>query len=114
MKKQIANLAGCRHELLEKIAAQRAELVEISQQWQAPLALVDTGLNAARFIRSHPMLLAGAVAGILVLRRTGAAGLVLKGWRLLYLYSPILSFGLKFLPLLTRARSIERNTNEHL
>ncbi len=111
MKKQFNNLATRRHRLLEKIAAQRVEMVEMSRQWQAPLTLVDTGLSAARFIRSHPTFLSGAMAGLLALRRTSATGLALKGWRLLYLYPPILSWGLKRLPLLTRAPSIARKTD---
>jgi len=97
MKKQFTSLTDSRHELLEKIAAQREEMVEISLQWQVPLTLVDTGLSAAHFIRSHPTFLSGAVAGLWALRGTSATGLALNGLRLLYLYPSILSKGFKLL-----------------
>ncbi|MDO8262711.1 MAG: YqjK-like family protein [Gallionella sp.] len=113
MKKRLAALAHRRLELFEKIAAQRMEVAEISQHWQKPLAVVDTGLKAARFIRSHPGLVSGGVAALLSLRGMGIAGFARKGWRLLYLYPSILSFGLKFLSSATRSPSAEEHLAGH-
>lgn len=85
MKKQLADLACRRRGLLEKIEAQRMEVAEISQHWQKPIALVDTGLKVVRFIRNHPALMTGGVAALLTLRRKGIIGLAQERWRLLRL-----------------------------
>lgn len=103
MKKRLADLAHRRRKLLEKIEAQRIEVADISQHWQKPLALVDTGLKAVRFLHNHPAWVAGGVAGLLALRHNGIVSLAQKGWRLLYLYPSILTFGLKFLSSATRS-----------
>lgn len=84
------------------------EVAEISLHWQKPLALVDAGLKAVRFIHSHPASVAGIVAALLAWRRKGIVGLAQKGWRLLYLYPSILAFGLKYLSsLATRSPNAE-------
>jgi len=101
MKKQLADLACRRRVLLEKIASQRMEVAEISQHWQKPLALVDAGVKAVRFIHNHPALVAGGMAALLTLRRKGIAGLAQESWRLLRLYPVILS-------LVTRSSREER------
>lgn len=81
MKQRLAMLACRRRELLEKIEAQRREVADISQQWQKPLALVDTGLKAVRFIRRRPAMWVGAMAVWMTFRRKGLAGVVQQGWR---------------------------------
>jgi hypothetical protein len=86
-----------RGELLAKIAAQRAQVAEIGAHWQAPLALADKGLVVARFLRSKPMLVAGAVA-LFVIRRRGLAGMVATGWRIWRLYKSAISFAAKIAP----------------
>jgi len=110
MKKRLAELACRRRGLLEKIAAQRMEVAEISRHWQKPLALADAGLKAVRFIHNHPSLVAGGVAALLTMRRNGIVGLAQKGWRLLHLYPSILSFGFKYLSSAARSTSEMRNT----
>lgn len=107
MNKRLATLAFRRQELLGKIAAQRIEVAEISRQWQKPLALVDKGMQGVRFIRNHPGAVSGGFAALMSLRGMGMAGLVQKGWRLLYLYPSILSFGLKYFFSATRSPSGE-------
>ena len=97
MKKQLAALAHRRQALLEKIRDQRMEVADIAQDLHKPLALADTGLKAVYFIRDHPGLVSGGFAALLSLRGMGIAGLAQMGWRLLYLYPSILSFGLKHL-----------------
>ena len=77
-----------RQALLAKISDQREQLAEIGVRWQPALRLADGALVAARFLRSHPVLLAGlaglagmaGLAGLVVVRRNGLAGLV-KGAR---------------------------------
>jgi len=68
-----------RGELLARIASQREQMVEIGSELQGPLALADEGLDAVRFLRRHPLLVAGAVL-LLVIRRRGVAGLVGGVW----------------------------------
>ncbi|MEQ1837065.1 MAG: YqjK-like family protein [Candidatus Nitrotoga sp.] len=111
MKKRLAALMIQRHELLEKIVAQRMEMAEITQHWQKPLAFADAGLKAVRFIHDHPGLVSGGIAVLLSLRGIGIAGMAQKGWRLLYLYPSLFSFGLKFLFAATRSRSTGKNND---
>ena len=101
MKKQLAALAHRRLELFEKIEAQRMEVAEISQRWQKPLALVDTGVKTVHFIHNHPVLVAGGMAALLTLRRKGIAGLAQEGWRLLRFYPA-------FRSLVTRSSSAKK------
>lgn len=86
MKKRLAELAYHRCELLEKIDSQRMEMAHISMHLKKPLALVDAGINAVRFMHNHPALVAGGVAAFLALRRKGVTGLTQEVWRLLCLY----------------------------
>jgi hypothetical protein len=111
MNKQLENLARQRLELFETIEAQRIELTEISRQWEKPLAVVDTGLTAMRFLRGHPGLVSGGFAALLTLRGMGIAGIVQKGWRLLYLYPSILAFGLKFISPSARSPSVGHDSS---
>lgn len=102
MKTQLANNAARRRQLLEKIREQRIELSEISETTKSPLALVDTGVKAIRFLYSNPKL-TGGVAALFALRRKSILGIALEGWRFMYLYPSILSIGLKYLPRLLRS-----------
>ena len=110
MKKHLADLACRRRELLKEIELQRMEVAEISRRWQQPLALLDIGLKATRFIRNHPALVSGGVALLMAWRRKQIAGMAQGGWRWLCLHPATLATGLKFLSLWIRAPDKERNT----
>lgn len=69
-----------RGELLAKIAVQREQMAEIGARCHFPMELMDRGMAAARFLRSHPVLTAG-IAALFVVRRRGMAGLARSGWR---------------------------------
>ncbi|MDO8207672.1 MAG: YqjK family protein [Gallionella sp.] len=86
MKKHLDDIACRRRLILEKIRAQKRDIAEISLQLQKPLALVDAGIKAVHFIRSHPTLVTGGVAMLLALRRGDFVGMKQHGWRLLCLY----------------------------
>ena len=75
----MSELMQSRGELLARIASQREQMIEIGSELQGPLALADEGLDAVRFLRRHPLLVAGAVL-LLVIRRRGVAGLVGGIW----------------------------------
>lgn len=94
MNEQMLAVMQRRGELLAKISAQREQLAEAGARWEAPLALADQGLAVVRFLRSHPVLVAGAVA-LFVIRRRGVTGLVSGAWRMWRLYKLAASFSAK-------------------
>jgi hypothetical protein len=53
-------LASRRARLIEMAAAQRLRFAADVEPWRRPLAIVDRGIAAARFIRGHPAWLLGA------------------------------------------------------
>jgi hypothetical protein len=80
MNEKLLGLTQRRGELLARIAVQREEMAEIEAEWNAPLALADQGVAAVRFLRHHPLLVAGAMA-LFVIRRHSVAGLMWGVWR---------------------------------
>ena len=86
MKQKRHDIACRRHLLLEKITAQRIEIVGISLQLQKPLALADAGIKAVHFIHRHPALIASGIAVLLALRRGDLHLAAKQVWRLLSLY----------------------------
>jgi hypothetical protein len=55
-----------RSKLLARIAAQRELMTGIEADWRAPLALADRGVAVVRFLRCHPLLVAGvSVVGLM-------------------------------------------------
>ena len=81
MNKQTAEIMRRRHELLAEIGSQRLQIAQMASRWQPLLAVADHGLAGIRFLRSHPVLLGGVVA-LLVIRRRGLVGLATGSWRL--------------------------------
>ena len=80
MNEKMFELMQIRGELLARIAEQREQMTEIGTHWRAPLALADEGVAAVRFLRCHPLLVAGVVT-FFVIRRRGVAGLVSGMWQ---------------------------------
>jgi hypothetical protein len=80
MNEKLFELSQRRSELLARIAAQREQMAEIEAEWDAPLALADKGMAGVRFLRHHPLLVAGAMAFV-VIRRHRVAGLMWGVWR---------------------------------
>ena len=72
---QLSAVMQRRGDLLARIASQREQVTEIGVSFQTPLALAERGLAAARFLRSHPVLVAGVV-GV-----AGMAGVILRVWK---------------------------------
>ena len=81
MNKRLFELKQRRGELLARIAAQREQVALAGAEWDAPLALADRGIAGVRYLRSHPLLVVGAMAFVLI-RRRRAAGLMWGAWRL--------------------------------
>lgn len=81
MNAKLLELAQRRATLVARAAAQRATLSQAYAPWRGPLAIVDQGLVALRYIRGHPALLVGVVALMAVLRRPKRVAQWLeRGW----------------------------------
>ncbi len=78
MSAKLAELTARKQELLHQLDSQREELKAALQEWQAPLATVDKGLNAARYL-NHPALLAG-LALVATIGQQGMLAWVKRGW----------------------------------
>lgn len=69
----MTHLAERRELLVAQAAAQRIALAQNIEPWRAPLARVDQGLTALRFVRNHPATLVagGILFAALRFRRAG-------------------------------------------
>ena len=82
---RLIELARLKERLIARAAAQRAAVAATIREWRVPITVADQAFGIVRFFRSHPVLLAAAVAAVAVLRgRTlvGLAGRGLAAWRL--------------------------------
>ena len=80
MNQKLTRLAERRNQLIDRAAAQRSALAHNVEPLRARLALVDRGVNAVRYIRRHPALLAGAALLLVVLRPRHAVKWLQRGW----------------------------------
>lgn len=80
MNERLSAVMQRRSELLARIAAQRGEVGELAARWQAPLQLADQGIAVVRYLRGHPVLVAGITA-LIAMRRRNLLGLLRGGWR---------------------------------
>lgn len=77
-------LAGRRERLITQAELQRARIAAAARRWEKPAGVVDRGIEVARFLKSHPLLLAAAVGSAVVLGRRSLLGWVGRGfvaWR---------------------------------
>jgi len=80
MTDKAEQLAQRRRHLIAQAASQRTTLARQIEPWRQPLAHLDQGLAALRYLKRHPFLVAGGVALFAALR-PGRAGLWLRrGW----------------------------------
>jgi hypothetical protein len=79
MNEKTIKLMERRNMLLARISAQREQLTEIGMQLRSPLAMLDKGVAVARFLRFHPLLIAG-VAALFLIRRRNVADMIWVGW----------------------------------
>ena len=80
MNAKLDELVQRRATLVAKAAMQRTELGRVLTPWRAPLAAVDQGVLAARYLGRHPGLLVGMVAFVAVLRPRRILGWLRRGW----------------------------------
>lgn len=80
MNARLIELAERRATLVAKVAAQRAELAQGLAPWRRPLALVDQGVLAARYLGRHPALLVGVGVFVAALNPKRILGWARRGW----------------------------------
>ena len=80
MNAKLVDLAERRATLVAKAAAQRAKLSQQLAPWRGPLAVVDQGVAAARYLGSHPALLAALLAFSAVSRPRRIVNWLRRGW----------------------------------
>ncbi len=80
MKHNLHQIAQRRNHLQAQAALQRVQLGQSIERLRAPLLLVDRGVDAIRFVRRNPLLLAGAGALFIALRQHGAGKWMRRGW----------------------------------
>lgn len=82
---QLIEVTQRKERLIARAALQRAAIGTSFQQMQGPIGVADRGLEVARFLRKHPLLVATVVAAVLAFRRrslVSLAGRVLSVWRI--------------------------------
>ena len=80
MNDKLIRLAERRERLVAQAAAQRMALAQNIEPWRQPLARVDQGLAALRYIRSHPAWIVGGVVLLAVLRPVRVGKWLGRGW----------------------------------
>lgn len=80
MNVKSSRLAERRERLVAQAAAQRRTLTQNIEPWRTPLALVDQGLIALRYIKRHPEGLVGVVVILAALRPGRVATWLGRGW----------------------------------
>ncbi len=80
MNAKLIELVERRTTLVARAATQRAELSQALAPWRRPLAVVDQGWVAVRYIRNHAALLAGVAAFVVPLRPLRVARWLRRGW----------------------------------
>lgn len=80
MTPRLVELIRRRERLLMRADAQRAALTEVALRWSTPFSLFDRGMAAVRGIKSHPVLVLAAVAGLALLRPRSAMKWAGRSW----------------------------------
>lgn len=74
MNKKLLKLAQRRERLISEAEAQRMQLAQTVDTLRAPLAIADKGLAAIRYIKAHPLLMAGSGAVLMKVLRPSRIG----------------------------------------
>lgn len=80
MNAKLVKLAERRATLVARAAVQRAELTQRLETWRGPLAVVDQGVAAIRYIKSHPEIVAAMVMFAVVIRPRRISSWLRRGW----------------------------------
>ncbi len=94
MKQKLLRVAEKRHRLILQIAAQRSALGQDVESWRMPLARVDQGMAAVRYITTHPVPMVVGVVLLALVRPRHAGkwlGRAFVAWKVLHGLLPSLS-----------------------
>ena len=80
MNAELIRIAERKASLVSEIGRQRTELAQILEPWYEPLAIVDKGLLAIRYLKCHPVLLVGLAIVSVVLRPKFSGKWFQRGW----------------------------------
>jgi hypothetical protein len=81
MNHNLKKLADRRQLLIAQIASQRTSVNYNARSWLKPLSIADKGLVVLRYIKNHPLLIAGdSVALISMARPSGIGKWFRRGW----------------------------------
>ena len=84
---RLTEIARRRESLVAKSGRERAALIAELGVWQKPIDVISQGVAAARFLKSHPVLVAAAVVVVAALGRrkllrwAGQGLVVWRAWR---------------------------------
>lgn len=65
---RLVEIRARRAHLMASAAVERERIRNQLRTWEAPLALVDTGISAARYLRRHPEWIVGPMVLLAILR----------------------------------------------
>jgi len=65
---RLVEIRARRAQLMASAAVERERIRMQLQAWEAPFALVDTGISAARYLRRHPQWIVGPLVLLTILR----------------------------------------------
>ena len=80
MNEKLIRLAERRERLVAQAAVQRMTLAQNIEPWRVPLARVDQGLAALRYIKSHPAWIVGGGVLLAALRLGRVGKWLRRGW----------------------------------
>lgn len=80
MNKRLIELAERRERLVATIELQRGALARQVAPWRGVLSVADRGVEAVRYLKQHPGLVAGAVGFFVALRPHRAFTWLKRGW----------------------------------
>lgn len=82
---QLIDITRRKERLSARAQSQRLAVAACFEALGQPIGFADRALEVARFLRAHPVLVAGLAAALFVLRGRGLAGVVgraFSAWRL--------------------------------
>ena len=80
MNAELIRIEERKASLVSRIGRQRTELAQVLEPWHEPLAIVDKGLLAIRYLKCHPVLLVGLAIVSVVLRPKFSGKWFQRGW----------------------------------
>lgn len=81
----LIDIAARKAQLIERARRQREDIAAAAVVLETPAGVLDRGLIALHYVKSHPVFLAGAVAALLALRPRRMVKVATRGfmmWRM--------------------------------